>query len=108
MDALIDKHSTTKHYPPEIFRNDISKREISSVSGNMDYVIPSLYSDSATTSERKKNCRDTFIIQTKKKLLSIKAEDNALFKNRQKTCLCTEAINVHSQPCIGKNISSET
>ena len=96
------------HYPLSMYQNGIPENKRLSVTGNMYDGIPLSSSDTAMISKRKKNCRDTFIIQTKKKLLSIKAEDNALFKNRQKTCLCTEAINVHSQPCIGKNISSET
>ena len=48
----------------------------------MDNVIPSSSSDYAMTSKEKKNRRATFEIQIKTHCHYIKAEDDALFKNR--------------------------
>ena len=48
----------------------------------MDNVILLSSSDSAMTSKEKKNRRATFKIQMKIHCLSLKAEDDALFKNR--------------------------
>ena len=42
--------------------------------------IPLSASDSEMISKRKKNCCTTFKIQMKKRSLSIKSEDDALFK----------------------------
>ena len=41
VNALIDKFSTKKHYPLAMFRNGISKKTRSSVTGKMDDRIPS-------------------------------------------------------------------
>ena len=65
MDALIDKCVTTKHYTLAMFQNGISKDTRSSVIGMMENGIPSLSSDSAMTSKRKKNRRATFKTQMK-------------------------------------------
>ena len=61
--ALIDKCGTTKHYPLAMYQNGISKVTRSSVTGKLDNIIPSSYSDSATKSKRNNNCRDTFKFQ---------------------------------------------
>ena len=45
---------------------------------------PSSSSDSAMESKQKKNRRATFKIQIKMNYLSLKAEDDVLFKNRLK------------------------
>ena len=63
--AIIDKCGTKKHYPLEIFRNGISKKTGSSVTGKMDYGIPLSSSDSAMTSKKKINRRAAFKIQIK-------------------------------------------
>ena len=65
MAAIIDKCGTKKHYPLEIFRNGISKKTGSSVTGKMDYGIPLSSSDSAMTSKKKINRRAAFKIQIK-------------------------------------------
>ena len=71
-----------KHYPLAMFQNGVQKKTRSSVIGKMDDVIPSSSSDSAMTSKRNKNRRSTFKTQMKKYCLSLKGEDDALFKNR--------------------------
>ena len=48
----------------------------------MDNGIPLLSSDSAMTSKENKNCRATFKIKIKIHCLSLKAEDDTLFKNK--------------------------
>ena len=48
----------------------------------MDDGIPYLSSDSAMTSKENKNRRATFKIQMKIYCLSVKSEDDVLFKNR--------------------------
>ena len=50
----------------------------------MEDRIPSSSSDSAMTSKEKKNPYAAFKIQIKIHCLSLKAEDDALFKNRSK------------------------
>ena len=52
--AFINKCGTTKHHPLEMFLNGIRKNTRSSVTENMDDVIPSSYSDSAMTPKKKK------------------------------------------------------
>ena len=84
MAALIDKCGTIKHYPLAMFQNVISKITRSSVAGNMDNIIPFSYSDSAMTSENKKNRRSTFRIQMKELCLSLKTKYDSLFNIRSK------------------------
>ena len=48
----------------------------------MEDEIPLSSSDSATTSKRKKHFCDTFKIQMKKRFLSTKSQDDALYRNR--------------------------
>ena len=67
----------------------------------MDDVTPLPSSDSEMTSKEKKNCRARFKIQMKIHFLSIKAEDDALFKNRLRICPCNNSIKVHAQKCSG-------
>ena len=80
MAALVDKSGTIKHYPLEMFQNGVSKETRLSLTGKMDNGIPFLSSDSSMTSKKKKNRPATFEIQIKKRCLSLKAKDDALFK----------------------------
>ena len=86
--ALIYKCGTTKHYPRAIYLNDISNETGSSVTGKIDDVFPSSHSDSATISNRNKNLRDMFQSQMKKHCLSIKAQDDTLFRNSCHSSYC--------------------
>ena len=63
--------------------------------------IPLTSSDSVMISKEKKNRRATVKIQIKIYFLSLKAEDDTLFKNREKICLCTKAIKGRAKNCIG-------
>ena len=74
----------------------------------MDNGIPSSSYDSAMTSKEEKNRCATFKIQMKIHCLYLKAEDDALFKNRYKICLCTKYIIGHAKNCIGQIIYQET
>ena len=57
---LIEGWGTKKHYPLEMFQNDISKNTISSYKGTMDYGTPLSSSYSEMASKIKKNRRSTF------------------------------------------------
>ena len=74
-----------KNYPPAMYQNGISKEKRSHVTGKIDNSIPLLCSDSATTSKRKKNRRDTFKFQIKEHCLSLKAQNDVMFRNREKS-----------------------
>ena len=66
--------------------------------GMMNDGIPSSSSDSEITSKENKNRRATFKIQMKIHCLSLKSEDDALFKDRfKKTCLCTKFMKGHAK-----------
>ena len=94
MASLIDKCRTKKHYPLAMYRSVISKETRSYVTVNIDDGIPSLSSDSATTSKRKNNRRDRFKLQIKNHCLSLKAQDDALFRNRsKKTVILIKPLN---------------
>ena len=82
MEALIDECRTMKHYPIAMFRNGIPKNTRSYVIGKVGNGIYFSSSDSAMTSKENKNRRATFKIKIKIHCLSLKAEDDTLFKNR--------------------------
>ena len=84
MAALIDGYGTTHHYPLAMFQNSISKRIISSITGNIDDVIPPSDSDSAMTSMKNKHFHATFKILMKIHCLSLKAKDDVRFKIKSK------------------------
>ena len=62
----------------------VSKNTRSSVIGMTENGIPSLTSDYKMKSKEKKNFRATFKTEKKIHCLSLKAEDDALFKNSSK------------------------
>ena len=62
MESIIYKCGTTNHYQLKMFQNGISKHTRSSITGNIDYGIPSSSFDSAITPKKKKNRHAMFKI----------------------------------------------
>ena len=82
MAALIEECGTEKHYPLAMFRNGIPKKTRSSYKGAIDDGTPLSSSDSEMESTVKKNRRSTLEKIIKMYCYYLKAEDDALFKNR--------------------------
>ena len=81
-----------------MFINGIFKKTRSSFKGMIDNGTPSLSPDYEMSSKENKNRRSTFKIDMKMHFLSLKKQNDTLFKNRpKKTCQFTNAIKYHAQ-----------
>ena len=88
MAALIEKCGTNNHYPLAMFRNGLSKNTRSSYKGTIKNGTPLSSSDSEMASKIQKtfvkNCRVTFDKTIKINCLSLKRDDDELFKKKSK------------------------